>query len=180
MRSMYVNLIPPFMMRLAGIEVDECPKFLSPKPSEVNHSLYCPMANVRIPLHLDGIISYIPTRLPLKEELNDLEVIELTPMTDVWDPHDSSYSEQEHAMVDYKGQVKSAVNKASTRHFIAASVITSSLDPVSLDHALSDLYPETNPTSQTISSVRNGRDECELYSEVASVTSESVSQEVEH
>ena len=45
MRSMHANLIPPFMMRLAGIEVDECPKFLSPKPSEVNHSLYCPMPN---------------------------------------------------------------------------------------------------------------------------------------
>ena len=28
-KNMEVNLIPPFMMRLAGIEVNECPKFLA-------------------------------------------------------------------------------------------------------------------------------------------------------
>ena len=35
-------LIPPFMMRVAGIEIDESPKFLARKPSIKNHSLYFP------------------------------------------------------------------------------------------------------------------------------------------
>ena len=38
-QNMEENLIPPFMMRLAGIEVDECPKFLARNPSESNHSI---------------------------------------------------------------------------------------------------------------------------------------------
>ena len=38
--SMTVNLIPPFMMRLAGLIVNECPKFLSPNPTIENHSIY--------------------------------------------------------------------------------------------------------------------------------------------
>ena len=38
-KRMQVALIPPFMMRMAGIEVDECPKFLSTKPSITNHSI---------------------------------------------------------------------------------------------------------------------------------------------
>ena len=39
LRTMSVNLIPPFMMRLAGLEVNECPKFLSKVPSETQHSV---------------------------------------------------------------------------------------------------------------------------------------------
>ena len=37
-KNMDTNLIPPFVMRLAGLEVDECPKFLSREPSKSNHS----------------------------------------------------------------------------------------------------------------------------------------------
>ena len=36
MKEMKVHLIPPFMMRLADIEVDECPKFLAKNPSIKN------------------------------------------------------------------------------------------------------------------------------------------------
>ena len=37
--SMNVNLIPPFMMRLAGLVINECPKIFSSNPSEEDHSL---------------------------------------------------------------------------------------------------------------------------------------------
>ena len=148
-------------MRLVGIEVDECPKFLSATPTENNHSIYCSKTETRIPLHLDGIISYIPTRLPDMDELIELEMIELTPMVDVWDPHDPIYSEQEYAMMDYKGEVKQPSNLNSARKFIASSVITNTLDPVTFDHAIADLVGDRN--SQCISSVRHGTETCELY-----------------
>ena len=61
-------LINPFIMRLAGVQVDECPKFLSPFPSIENHSLYFPDTELRIPLQLEGIVSYLPCRSPTKEE----------------------------------------------------------------------------------------------------------------
>ena len=38
--SMAYNLLTPFMMRLAGIEVKECPKFLSETPDVKDHSIY--------------------------------------------------------------------------------------------------------------------------------------------
>ena len=40
LKSMEVNLIPPIMMRMAGLEVDECSKFLAKEPSDRNHSIY--------------------------------------------------------------------------------------------------------------------------------------------
>ena len=36
------NLIPPFMIRLAGAEVNECPKCLSKYPKIEDHSIYFP------------------------------------------------------------------------------------------------------------------------------------------
>ena len=64
-------LINPFMMRLAGVQVDECPKFLSPTPSVVNHSIYFPEINLRIPLMLEGIVSYLICRTPNQDECHD-------------------------------------------------------------------------------------------------------------
>ena len=98
---MRVNLIPPFMMRLAGLEVNECPKFLSKNPKITDHSIYCAENNIRIPFQLDGIISIIPTRKPTHEELNTLDQLELTPMTDAWNPHNDTYGEQEYLMTNY-------------------------------------------------------------------------------
>jgi hypothetical protein len=59
--SMENNLVPPFAMRLAGLEVNECPKFLAKKPTIAHHSVYFPEAGVRIPFKIEGIVSYFPT-----------------------------------------------------------------------------------------------------------------------
>ena len=37
-----VNLLPPFIVREAGIEVDECPKSQMSNPTIKNHSMYIP------------------------------------------------------------------------------------------------------------------------------------------
>ena len=55
-------LINPFMMRLAGVQVDECQKFLFPTPSVVNHPIYFPEIDLQIPLMLGAMtlnLSYI-------------------------------------------------------------------------------------------------------------------------
>ena len=65
--SLDCALINPFITRLANIQVDECPKFLAPIPSMANHSLFFPDANIRIPLALTGIVSYLPCRMPRGE-----------------------------------------------------------------------------------------------------------------
>jgi len=163
LRNMETNLIPPFMMRLAGLKIDECPKFLSDKPDETNHSIYSPGLDFRIPLHLDGIISFIPTRRPSKIELQELESIELTPNMPVWDPHDSSYSQQEYSMLNYRGEVKPPEDKNAPRRFIVASVITNTTDPIAFDKAISDLVEENNEMEHRISSIRHHETFCEVF-----------------
>ena len=90
------NLIPLIMMRMAGLEVDECPKLLAKEPSDRNHSIYFPSAGLRISLHLKGIISFIPTRCPSKRELKELEehYLLITPNLPMWDPHTDEFRDQ--------------------------------------------------------------------------------------
>ena len=40
--SMDNNLVPPFIMRESGLEVNEVPKIHASEPSVENHSIYCP------------------------------------------------------------------------------------------------------------------------------------------
>ena len=108
-KNMEVNLLPLFMMPLVGIEVNECPKFLSKRPDNNNHSMYFLEEGVREQLQLEGIISYISTRAPTDAKLIEHEgnYLLLTPNLPTWDPHTGSdYRDQEHAMVDYNGHVK--------------------------------------------------------------------------
>ena len=104
-KEMKVNLIPPFMMRLNGLRINECPKSLAENPTEEHHSIYVPTEDLRIHLLLDGTISYIPSRRPTAEEIGNNEHIDLTPDTNDWDPRDSSYAVQEDSMIDKKGEI---------------------------------------------------------------------------
>jgi len=98
------NFVPPIMMRLHGIQVNECPKFLSMNPSESDHSILLPN-NLRIPLSLHGSISYIPSRLPTMIECNNLLNIELILEYLTWDPHCSSFASQESNMMNHDGSI---------------------------------------------------------------------------
>ena len=88
-RNMDTNLVPPIMMRIAGLGVDEYPKFLSSKPMERNHYVYFPMSDIRLPFQIEGMIPYLPTRRLLKVELKESggEYMLLTSNTPEWDPH---------------------------------------------------------------------------------------------
>ena len=119
-------LIHPIMMRLVGVEVDECPKFLSPNPSINNHSIRFSDHNLRIPLKLHGVISYLPCRKPGEDELMDNDgVLELTPDVEVWDPSNSNFNKQKESMLDFSGNIK----EPKPKEFIVSLVSTSSMDP---------------------------------------------------
>ena len=63
------NLLPPFMLREAGITVNEIPKIQVDQPSEEHHSITFPETEFRIPLSLWGVFSYFPTSKPTHETL---------------------------------------------------------------------------------------------------------------
>ena len=67
-----------------------------------------PDADIRIPFQLEGIILYIPTRIPSTDELDKQSgsYLLLTPNMPKWNPHTSIYKDQEFGMMDYNGNIK--------------------------------------------------------------------------
>jgi hypothetical protein len=64
------NLLPPFLVREAGIFLDETPKHQAVSPTIENHSIH-DSQTVRIHLQLQGIFSYFEMRpLSLEEQEN--------------------------------------------------------------------------------------------------------------
>ena len=53
--SMDHNLVPPFIMREAGLEVEERANIHTPQPSKEQHSIYCREIDLRIPFNIEGI-----------------------------------------------------------------------------------------------------------------------------
>ena len=109
--TMSHNLIPPFIMREAGLIVNDVPR-IHTKSEELTDETHCIVSKgeveMKIPMKLDGIFSYFPTRKLTHEEVEACEYIEtvgLTPNGTDWDPYDSSYADQEESMVDFKGNL---------------------------------------------------------------------------
>ena len=90
--SMNHHLIPPFVMREAGVVVNEVPKFqVGPEGRSIeDHSLCFKESKLRIHMKLDGIFSFFQARKPSNPELEEvpIERIEyLTPDSNSWDPN---------------------------------------------------------------------------------------------
>ena len=99
------NLLPPFMLREAGIKINEVPKIHVTSPSEEHHAIIFQETNFRIPLTLHGTFSYFPTSKPTTQELEEPEdVYVLTPTT--WNPHSDAYVINEESMLDWEGNMK--------------------------------------------------------------------------
>lgn len=81
---------------------------MAKQPTEEHHPIKFVKANVRIPLHVDGIISYPPMCIPTKKELADNEghYLSMTPNVKRWDPLKSAFKDQECNMMDYNMNIK--------------------------------------------------------------------------
>ena len=151
LRKMITNLIPPFMMRMAGLEINECPKFLAKRPTLEHHSIYFPDEELRIPLKIHGIISYLPVRSPSEDELTSLStMLELTPQSSAWDPHDETYQVQEDSMLSFEGEIKDPPK----RKFIVSSVISRAVDPVTFGEDVTRRASEMGISQHRIYSIK--------------------------
>jgi hypothetical protein len=63
------NLMPPIILRKAGLHVDKTPKTQAVNPAITNHSIFDPVTGLRVHLQLNGIFSHFITRpLAMDEE----------------------------------------------------------------------------------------------------------------
>ena len=96
--SMSHHLIPPFILREAGLMVSDVPKIQSPNPTASTHSIYDARTELRIHLQLNGIFSYFKCRAMAPDELqrwNEFPVVHAAPNGREWDPYNEVYAEEE-------------------------------------------------------------------------------------
>jgi hypothetical protein len=142
--SMTNNLIPPFMMREAGITVHDTPKIQVSDPDGNDHSIFFPETKLRIPLSLWGVFSYFPTSKPTALEMTESEEIYmLTPSR--WDPHQTAYAKNEENMIDWKGNM---IEKSYRQQLILSEIdedtaMASSVQIGSIEVKAIDLVMET-------------------------------------
>ena len=122
-KAMNHNTIPPFMMKLDGLEVEKCTNFLVHNPTVRHHYIFIPDLQLHTPLQIEGIISYLPTRRTDASEERKIYQNILTNDTPEWNPHEPSYSFKEINMVDDRGKVR-------TRNYRKAKIFGLNLDPV--------------------------------------------------
>jgi hypothetical protein len=100
--SMHNNLVPPFLLREAGIRVRDTPQIQVSDPAVEDHSICFPETGFRIPLSLWGTFSYFLTsKLTVEFMKGTEEVYLLTPSK--WNPHYDAYTSNEANMLDWEG-----------------------------------------------------------------------------
>jgi hypothetical protein len=91
------SLFNPNQMRAHGIVVYDTPVHRS-HAGLSTHLIYVPELDLRIPLQLDGIISYLSTRLPSAAELENCLHVPRTSLVE-WDPYSEDFNRQEDTAV---------------------------------------------------------------------------------
>ena len=109
------NLIPPFILREAGIKVNEAAKIHCPNPTVNDHAIIVDDHNLTIPLQLNGTFSYFHTRTPTLEDLEEGTVILFSPDTSEWDPYSHNFEAREESMTDWNGEIMNQKYKKSRR-----------------------------------------------------------------
>ena len=126
--NMVDNLIPPFLMREAGIIVNDTAKIHIHQPGEKDHAIIFPDDSLKIPLKLHGIFSYFDHRSPNLNEIDHLEVLFLTPDSSKWNPNSSHFAENEESYMDCDGNVIDKPHKINHDLLINEDSIISSLN----------------------------------------------------
>jgi ribosomal protein L31E len=112
--QMKANLLSPMQLRDNDLRVNDEPKYMALNPTDDHHAIVIPgkgddATELRIPLALQGVISYFPSSKPTQEEYEstDLDLcLDLTYESPEWDPSSPMYGEQEAAMLDSYGRLK--------------------------------------------------------------------------
>ena len=88
--TMDINLIHAFILREAGLVLNDTTKIYCDDPSVEDHSLFDEETGLRIPFTLNGTFSMFASRSLTEDDIEnagDYPTIFLTPDSDMWDPY---------------------------------------------------------------------------------------------
>jgi hypothetical protein len=109
--SMKNNLVPPFVMREAGMRANDTPKMQTIEPTEEDHSTHLPDTDFRIPLSLWGMFLHSVASTPTAEQMMEAEdVCLLTPSR--MNPHCDLHTTNKENMLDWEGDVTQRKDRA--------------------------------------------------------------------
>ena len=128
-QSMPHNLIPPFIMRMRGVIVNDVPKIHCKEQTVRDHAICFEDIDLRIQLHLQGIFSVFHHRAPTTDELHQCDKVFMTPDSASWNPHCNSFARNEESMLDFEGNI--AQPSRRTRHLMEPDKDDSSMPEVS-------------------------------------------------
>ena len=100
------NLMPPFIIREAGIAVNKVPKTHCKDPTSNDHCSMFPKDRFRIPMSLTGIFSYFNTFGPTESQVEECENVYLLTPEDRWNPNSDTCAHNEQSMMDWEGNIK--------------------------------------------------------------------------
>ena len=108
--SMKHNMIPQFILREAGLEVNDIPRIhIRDEVTRESQSIIMTRVDLRIPLQLSGVFSYFESRSLTDreiEECDSMDIVLLTSDPKTWDPHCDSYADQDENFLDCRGDMK--------------------------------------------------------------------------
>lgn len=96
------NLIPPFILRDAGLTVNDKAKIHCEEgtATEEDHTIQDKSTGLFITLQLRSIFSYFPSRKPNNDDLDDGVLVPITPDGPTWDAYDQTYADNERSMTN--------------------------------------------------------------------------------
>ena len=100
--SMNHNLIPPFILREGGMEVNDRPKIHHPQgtPSITDHTFGSAKHRLLIPFKLSGIFLMFDSQKPTDDDFIDGTPVPITPEGEEWNPNSSRFEWNEDAYTD--------------------------------------------------------------------------------
>ena len=105
--SMDHNLIPPFILREGGMQVNDRPKIHHPTgtPTVTDHTFGNEKEGLRVSLKLSGIFYMFESRQPTDDDFINGVPIPFTPEGDDWNPNSSQFERNEDSFTDSNGNM---------------------------------------------------------------------------
>ena len=111
--SMDDNLITPFILREAGIIVNDRAKIHCDPGTvtEEDHTIQDRETGLFITMQIRSTFSYFPTRMPFDDDFKDGVVLVITPEGRSWNVYDETFANNERSMTNRKGELRSPMYK---------------------------------------------------------------------
>ena len=153
--SMDNNLLPPFIIREAGVIINDTPKIHIDDPDENDHAIIFSKQNFRIPLKLWGIFSYFDTLQPTENQLQTCKNAYLLTPEHKWDPHTDVYAQNEDSLLDWEGNVKQPKDRIKI-------IIDEIQEDVNISQAMSIGAVEMNAVDQILNQLETNDDAIDM------------------